>query len=214
MFSRFDEIEGDFDFSLFLGVSAPAKHEIGHIRQMPKQVIMLLTKTNTLIMSNQIKQIQAHYLPIEDRILLKIHTDDQQVFHAWLTRRYLKLLLPALQGQHPQTGEALFSENAQTEVVQPAALDESQFNQPYEPPEAADFPLGEAPILLSKITFKGFDTDAPQLALEPEEGAGIALSYQPSFVKALLTIIQQSVAKADWQFDSFIHQAPEIGTLQ
>ncbi|BBN60673.1 hypothetical protein HVMH_2267 [Hydrogenovibrio marinus] len=175
---------------------------------------MLLTKTNTLTMSNQIKQIQAHYLPIEDRILLKIHTDDQQVFHAWLTRRYLKLLLPALQGQHPQTGETLFSENAQTEVVQPVPLDDSQFNQPYEPPEVADFPLGETPILLSKITFKGFDTDAPQLALEPEEGSGIALSYQPSFVKALLTIIQQSVAKADWQFDSFIHQAPEIGTLQ
>lgn len=164
-------------------------------------------------MSNQIKQIQAHYLPVEDRILLKIHTDEKQAFHAWLTRRYLKLLLPALQGQHPQTGETIFNADSSLNSVEQAS-NSPQFDQPYNAPEGAEFPLGEAPILLSKMTFKGFDTDFPQLILEPEEGSGIALSYQPEFVKALLTLIQQAMENADWQFDSFIHQAPEINTLQ
>lgn len=163
-------------------------------------------------MSSQIKQIQAHYLPVEDRILLKIHTDEQQVFHAWLTRRYLKLLLPVLQGQHPQTGEAI--SNTNRNPAEDNSSEEPQFDQPYQPPESADFPLGEAPILLSRMTFKGFDTDFAELILEPEEGPGISLSYQPKFITALLTIIQQTIESADWQFDSFIHQSPESGVLQ
>lgn len=166
-------------------------------------------------MSSQIKQIQAHYLPVEDRILLKIHTDEKQVFHAWLTRRYLKLLLPVLQGQHPQTGDTLLKNKTSSVTNQnDVEMSAGAFEQAYQPPEDGNFPLGEAPILLSQMTFRDFDTESPQLVLEPEEGSGIVLSYQPGFVKALLTLVQQAIGQADWQFDSFIHQAPESGTLQ
>lgn len=166
-------------------------------------------------MSSQIKQIQAHYLPVEDRIMLKIHTDEKQVFHAWLTRRYLKLLLPVLQGQHPQTGDTLLknkisSATNQNEVLMPAG----DFEQAYQPPEDANFPLGDTPILLSQMTFRGFDTESPQLVLEPEAGSGIVLSYEPGFLNALLTLVQQAASQADWQFDRFIHQKPESDTLQ
>ncbi|MDX1796981.1 MAG: hypothetical protein R3219_09665, partial [Hydrogenovibrio sp.] len=65
-------------------------------------------------MSNQIKQIQANYHPVEDRILFKIHTDNQQIFQAWITRRYLKLLMPVLQGQHPETGKPLMTDSENT----------------------------------------------------------------------------------------------------
>ncbi|MDG6778700.1 hypothetical protein QCB44_08290 [Thiomicrorhabdus sp. zzn3] len=152
-------------------------------------------------MSDVISQIQASYQTIEDRILLKIKTHNEQVYSAWITRRYLTLLIPALQGQHPQTGETLFSNEQTTETpTQETPLD-SDFGQNYQESEQADYPLGKEPILLSKITFKGLGSDFPQLNLEPESGPGIGLPLQPQILSILLKIFSHALQAADWQLE-------------
>lgn len=171
-------------------------------------------------MSDQIKQIQASYHPVEDRILFKLHTKEKQTINAWITRRYLKLLLPLLQGQHPETGKTFLKEEQMKKAFvhdDMAVIDIEQMSESSsssataEPPE---FPLGENPILLAKITFKEIEEN-PMLIMEPETGSGIMLGYHPQMIKAMMAILKQAVEKAQWSMgDSFLHQLPSNTTLQ
>ena len=44
-----------------------------------------------------ISQIQMRYVPLEDRVLLRLNTSDQDEFRFWLTRRFVVMLISALQ---------------------------------------------------------------------------------------------------------------------
>lgn len=45
---------------------------------------------------NQLHQVNASYIPEQDRLLLKINTTGQTEFRFWITRRYLALLWQVL----------------------------------------------------------------------------------------------------------------------
>lgn len=166
-------------------------------------------------MSASIQQIQATFLPIEDRILLKLHTGEHNL-QAWLTRRYVKLLIPALHGQHPHSGEPLFSpsKQAQVEMSSQKIQQEGNYETPYEEPDTATSLFGEEPILLVKISFKDMSSDDPQIVLEPEIGKGLSLSYRAELMGALLTILQQATTQADWKLElSPILEVPPANLL-
>ncbi|MDX1351777.1 MAG: hypothetical protein R3254_02105 [Thiomicrorhabdus sp.] len=154
-------------------------------------------------MSEKINQIQASYYPAEDRILLKIKTLNNQVYLAWITRRFMKLLIPVLHGQHPTTGKSLFDEKQSQ--VQQLEKEKNQLSGDYESeyqvPDNADYPLGETPILLAKITFKDIYGDNAQLAFEPEEGQGIILPYHADLLGPLIKIFSQALNASDWALD-------------
>lgn len=168
-------------------------------------------------MPNHIQQIQARYDPLEDRILFKLLTDSQQQLQAWITRRYLQLLLPTLQGKHPQSGQAILSQKSLA-LYQAAAekgQHEADYASPYQAPQQPSEPLGNTPILLTKLTLKGLETDSPQLLLEPESGSGIQMSYQAELMGALLKVFTQAIDSASWQLDlDPLLSVPESLTLQ
>ncbi len=87
-------------------------------------------------MADTIQQLQASFNPVEDRLLLKLHTGNQKL-QAWITRRYLTLLIPTLQGIHPVTGNALFSHKKQAlvEMSQQSPLEKHQLDTPYKDPQ-------------------------------------------------------------------------------
>lgn len=188
-----------------------------HAIPLKSSIMILLLCNRKCLMSDQIKQIQATYQPIEDRILFQLHTQQQQCMQAWITRRYLKLLIPALQGQHPQTGETIVQHQhpAERQLRQEKAQLEGDFEKPYEEPENLEHPLGDTPILLAKMTFRNLDGPEPQLALEPDEGAGIQLGYNPELMGVLLKVLSKALTKADWSLDlEPILDMPDNFTLQ
>jgi hypothetical protein len=155
-------------------------------------------------MSDALSQIQATYQPVEDRILLNLKTHNQQVYSAWITRRYLTLLIPALQGRHPQSGDPLFREPLKHfEDVEGAEVaaegSESAGGPAWDSEESLEYPLGKEPILLSRITFKGLDTEEPQLHLDPEEGPGIGVPFEPKLLTLLWSLFGKALQEADWQ---------------
>lgn len=152
-------------------------------------------------MSDQINQIQATYQPLEDRILLKFKTLNDHVYLAWVTRRFCQLLLPALHGLHPKTGEYLFDyENTlQNDKKKQERQQQGDYLSDYEAPENPEFPLGEEPVLLAKIRFQ--DLHKPELAafmLEPHKGKGLVLPFHPDLTGPLLKIISQALDNAEW----------------
>ena len=45
----------------------------------------------------KLSQIQVSFAPAEDRLLLRVSTDEHTEFQFWLTRRYVRLLWPILE---------------------------------------------------------------------------------------------------------------------
>ncbi|HID00252.1 MAG TPA: hypothetical protein EYP05_02775 [Piscirickettsiaceae bacterium] len=151
-------------------------------------------------MGDQLEQIQTDYIPVEDRILLKLRSGNQ-LYRLWLTRRYVGLLLPVLQGVHPQTGER-FSD--------PPAVD-PQLDEQFTPQKEApleqqaetvrlEYPLGEEPVLLTEISFQAPSSQHAQgqLVLKPQRGEGIVLPFSPTMNHLLLKLLLQTLKNTDW----------------
>ena len=154
-------------------------------------------------MTDAISQVQAAYEPLEDRILLNITTHDKQIYSVWVTRRYLKLLIPALQGKHPRTLQPLMSgktlEPANSE--QPKTKTQSAVFEAYKTPSHGQYPLGEVPIILAKISFKALETNHPMIELNPEKGAGFAIPYDASILELVLKVLEQALQRAAWDLE-------------
>ncbi|WP_029408585.1 hypothetical protein [Thiomicrorhabdus sp. Milos-T2] len=154
-------------------------------------------------MSDKINQIQASYNPAEDRILLNIKTLNEQVYLAWITRRFMKIFIPVLHGQHPTNGQALFDEKKSqiSEIEKQKTQLLGDYESEYKKPENPNYPLGESPILLAKITFKEIYSENAQLVLEPESGQGIVLPYHSDLLGPLIKIFSQALNSSDWSLD-------------
>lgn len=166
-------------------------------------------------MSDQINQIQASFDAIEDRILLKFKTNNEDVYLTWLSRRYCKLLIPVLHGRHPKSGEQLLSDGTTVEkqFEQEKAQLEGDYNSPYAKPENPHYPLGEEPILLAQISFKNLHTDSPSISLEPNKGQGLLLPYHPQLLGPMLKILTTAIEKTDWNLgDEILFQLPSSET--
>ena len=167
-------------------------------------------------MSDTIKQLHASYSSFEDRVLFTIETQNNNQILAWMTRRYLKLLLPILQGQHPIMGTPIKSKLPAVETGQKTIeLTEKKAETQASKNEIFIHPIGDNPILLTKISFRDFETEHPLLLLEPETGEGIVFGYNPDFLSTLLQLLSKSIEKSSWEFNSeFITQVPEKVVLQ
>lgn len=151
-------------------------------------------------MSDQINQIQATFNAFEDRILLKFKTLNDHVYQAWVTRRFCKLLLPALHGLHPVTGESLFDLDnaADSDDADDRPQLTGDYSNEYEAPENPTYPLGEEPILLAKIRFQDLDKELATFILEPHNGQGLVLPFHPDLIGPMLKIISEAVDNAEW----------------
>ena len=55
-------------------------------------------------MTTQLHQMNVSYFPVEDRLLLKISSRNDDEYRLWLTRRYAQLLLKILDGEMDKSG--------------------------------------------------------------------------------------------------------------
>ena len=154
-------------------------------------------------MTDAIAHVQATYEPLEDRILLNIATQNQQVFSAWITRRYLRLLIPALQGKHPRTRIPLLTDESLAQMYSKESDTDprSEIFDQYEVNDETQYPLGEQPIILVKIAFNALDTNKPLMELNPNEGPGFALPYEAYVIKLLLKVLHQALPRAEWDVE-------------
>ena len=156
-----------------------------------------------------IHQLSVSYEERQDRLLLRLNTQDHQEFRFWLTRRMSLRLLPAIDQsvarlEASQPGVAAPDTTSQkmlTELKRDAFLQKADFSTPFEA-KAERKPLGEEPLLI---------TDA-QLSLQANGGLLITfqeksvegavkscqLNLQASLVHGLIHLIQQALVKADW----------------
>lgn len=158
-------------------------------------------------MSSGIQQLEINYHPVEDRLILKIYTLDLLEFRFFLTRRFTKLLWNAL--------HQLLEEDQKTHVehAQETAHIAQQFEkeQKQRQPTANKFatkmtktPMGEAPLLLTKISGKSLGKGILLLKFEDAGNRGFEINADSKIILSLCKLISEGVKKADWDLDKVI----------
>jgi hypothetical protein len=149
-----------------------------------------------------LRQLNANYVALEDRIRLSLTTQDGNEFRFWLTRRYFLLLWQAL-GRivtvfaELRAGGDPLRRTALAGYAEAQAMNRADLRTPYEGGTA--FPLGEGPVLLSRITVGEITAGGTQpLTLRPEQGKGIDLALNEELAHVLCNLLRQAAIAAEW----------------
>ena len=154
---------------------------------------------------SRINQIQIRYTPIEDRIVLRLNTEDASEFRFWITRRYAKILSASLM-KLLSSSEAI--QEHEKEEVQKAvmsfqheeALANADFARTFQA-APKNLPLGNTPILLSKLTVKQTEDGNPMLCMYPEQGQGIDLALQLPLLHSISKLFADALQASEWGLD-------------
>mgnify|MGYP001812759526 len=154
---------------------------------------------------SRINQIQIRYTPVEDRILLRLNTEDSSEFRFWITRRYAKILAVSLLKLLHSSED--IQEHKQEEVKKAVmsfkheeALSQADFAKSFQA-QPKNLPLGDEPILLSKLTVKQSPDGKPMLCMYPEQGQGIDLALQHQLLHSISKLFADALQASDWDVD-------------
>lgn len=144
------------------------------------------------------------YVAEEDRLLLRFNTKDKSLFQFWLTRRYVKVLWPAMlkvMGDHPSF--AGFDQQAKKAAMgfqQQEVMQKAEVKQPFET-EAVASPLGEAPLLLASVSCKQNEAGQPVLGLHDLSGKGISLDGGHQILHYIYNAVNQVMKDTGWDLN-------------
>lgn len=155
-----------------------------------------------------IHQLSVSHDERQDRLLLRLNTQDGQEFRFWLTRRMATRLLPAMDQsvvrlEATQPGMAVSDATSQhrlTEFKREAFLQTADFSTPYTA-TPRQWPLGEAPLLITDAQLSLQPHGALQVIFQNKTGEttqSCQLSLQAPLVHGMIHLLRQSIAQADW----------------
>lgn len=150
----------------------------------------------------RLHQLKLDYVAEQDRLLLRVSTDNQVEVRLWLTRRALRLLWPLLVQMVRSTPEVALQSNPQARdalvgMQHEQALRKANFANPFED-APRELPLGAEPILVARMQANRDGRGNHVLALLPQEGHGIHLTLDINLLHSLCKLLQNAVARSDW----------------
>ncbi|MEM1297236.1 MAG: hypothetical protein AAGH89_17865 [Verrucomicrobiota bacterium] len=165
---------------------------------------------------SQLHQMQITFVPEEDRLLFRLNTSGRQSaeFRFWLTRRYVRILWAALlnmlKKQQPKEAKQEEPIKQQMEMVKQheEAIEKADFKTQYQ--ESHVFPLGEAPILVSKVALKETGQNSQILCMHPQNGNGLEFDLNEQLLHSFCKLLTDSVKRAEWDLDLDFGQAEEL----
>jgi hypothetical protein len=163
-------------------------------------------------MSGPLKQLNITFNPVEDRLLLRMTSgkpDSLAEFQIWLTRRFVRVLWNTLEKvlekvASTDTRVTADSRNAVMQFQQQAALAKADFSTPYGSQGAAK-PLGEQPLLISKMQVRTGPEGKPILILQTQDGKGVNMALSPHLVHSLRKLLADAVKKVEWDLPFSIY---------
>ncbi|MBU0500126.1 MAG: hypothetical protein KJ558_07180 [Gammaproteobacteria bacterium] len=149
----------------------------------------------------KLRQMNVQFVPQEDRLILRVRSDDDSEIRAWLTRRFTRLLLGILQKilakEQPRT-EPVSLQSAMQSFRRDAALIGADFATPYDS-STASHPLGVAPVMLSTIKYQRTDQGIILLTLGMPDGKTISLQLDRNLLHVLIKLLEDGANSAEWE---------------
>ena len=155
-----------------------------------------------------IHQLSISHDERQDRLLLRLNTQDAKEFRFWLTRRMVMRLLPVMDQsigrlEAAQPGLAVADPAARqllTELKRDAFLQTADFATPYDG-KVQQLPLGSEPLLVTDAQISLQASGGLQIVFQQKTGdntQSCQMNLQASLVHGLIHLIRQCMAKADW----------------
>ncbi|MEY3613156.1 MAG: hypothetical protein RJB14_2878 [Pseudomonadota bacterium] len=156
-----------------------------------------------------IHQLSVHHDERQDRLLLRLNTQNQQEFRFWLTRRMALRLIPAIETsaarlEAAQPGVAATdapSQHMLSELKRDEFLQNADFATPFEN-SATQWPLGPAPLLITDVQLRIQANGTLDISFEDKSDASQAracqLNLQISLVHGMVHLIQKAILTAEW----------------
>lgn len=165
------------------------------------------------IQSMNIHQLSVSHDERQDRLLLRLNTQDQQEFRFWLTRRMDLRLIPAIEKsaerlEAAQPGVAAVDGPSQQllgELKREDFLNHADFATPFDN-QATQWPLGPEPLLITDAHLSINAGGALDISFEdksdPAQVRTCKLHLQVSLVHGMVHLIRQASEKAQWMLGS------------
>lgn len=152
----------------------------------------------------QINQVNLSYVPVEDRLLMRINTLDKAVMSFWLTRAITTRLLNALgtaeQQALKEADRARYvgvPEEAVTQLNREAKAAPANFAAAWDE-QASSYPLGETPLLVKELQMpQGPGKDAP-LVFVCATGQTLTMTLNDVLLHSLITLVERFAGEATW----------------
>jgi len=150
----------------------------------------------------RLHQIRIDYHPEQDRLLLRVSTDDGAELRFWLTRRYVKGLWPALMKMAEVIGAARTQPDptvrkALMEFEHEKAVSQADFATPYKS-AAGNLPLGAEPLVVTRLRAQPDGRGNAVIAMHPPQGQGMDLAMDAMLLHSFTRLLQGAVGKTDW----------------
>ncbi len=165
----------------------------------------------------KIRQIQARYDAEQDRILFRVNRDDQKEFRIWLTRRFLTLILKAL-NQHVEIDPDVISQmsaSGKEEVKafkREQALEQADFEQAFADSEEVDTQASVA--LAFKLNYSLQKDGLMRLQLLPRQGEGLDLVLTSQISISIIEMLVNAAQKGQWQLAVIQDSLVDRGRVQ
>ena len=155
--------------------------------------------------SSKLHQINVQYSNIEDRILLRTSTSNNDEYLIWLTRRFTKLLLDIFDKEiEKRGGTTEISTKKETKKM----FNEGAFEKPYAEELPKNHPLGDKGILAYGIK-TGTDNEGNfVLEIQSENKKGISYNLNETLIYMFYSLLTQAVERAEWQLGKFGERSP------
>jgi hypothetical protein len=150
-----------------------------------------------------IHQIQLAYNAQEDRILLRLSTNDRTEFRFWLTRRFVKRLWSLLRKMLEE--DASFKElgeearRAVLGMQHETFVEQGDFSKGFDN-QSRQLPLGGDPVLLTTAKGKVNARGGRVLSLYPASGPGIDIALSARLLHMICKLLRDAVSRSDWDF--------------
>ena len=144
-----------------------------------------------------IRQLNASYVPEEDRVLLRFTTDTQEEYRLWLTRSVVGalmqhsecLVLKSLEGNHSVHQAKAVAQFRQQTLQQTVAY--TQFEG------AARFPLGAEPALVKGVQTH-IGAQGAEVVFQLARGQNLSLKLNDDLVDKLQLLMHKMNEAAHW----------------
>jgi hypothetical protein len=150
----------------------------------------------------RLHQLRLDYNAEQDRLLLRISTDDGKEIMFWLTRRCVRLLWALLVEMAQSSPRIALQSNPAARAAllgfeHEQALRGADFSRPYDE-TARERPLGAEPLLVSRVKGTKHPKGDHVLSLVPISGQQVSVTLNATLLHSFCGLLQKVVGNTDW----------------
>lgn len=155
-------------------------------------------------MPSNLYQLEVSYNQIQDRLLLKIYTQDLAEYRFWMTRYFLKGLWGVLNTLLECDAKGSVEHAKEKQEIEKRYSREQAERRPIANKYGTKLtktPLGDEPLLLLGVVADVAETGALIIKFQVEKEKTIEISANSKTIISLQKLLAETARRADWKLE-------------